>query len=90
MINHLDEAVMSFFKPDDGAPDGKDSTSTDDEAEKARSEFLQELLEHLVGVGEAIAVQNPFLPKPKATGPRYQLPASAGCWRLRLVFYEKL
>ena len=90
MINNLDDIVMNFLsvmgeeeieiaKAEDGS-----------ETESKRSEFIHELLSNLVQVGETIAIQNPFVAKPKAMGSKVQFPTNSSWWRMRLVFYEKL
>ena len=71
MINFI--SVMENADPD--TP--KTGAGSEDEPDKARSEFIAELLGHLVNVGESIAVQNPFLAKPKTAGARSQFPANA-------------
>ena len=90
MINNLDDIVMNFLsvmgeeeievaKAEDGS-----------ETESKRSEFIHELLSNLVQVGGTIAIQNPFVAKPKAKGAKIQFPTNSSWWRMRLVFYEKL
>lgn len=92
MIANLDDCVVNFLSAlAETDQDARSKTSgADDESDSARSEFLQELLEQLVKLGESIAVQDPSLAKPKTAGIRSQLPAGASWWRLRVVFYEKV
>lgn len=79
MIANLDDCVVNFLSAlAETDQDARSKTSgADDESDSARSEFLQELLEQLVKLGESIAVQDPSLAKPKTAGIRSQLPVGA-------------
>lgn len=91
MITNLDDCVMNFLSIlGESEQETAKTEVEDDDSERGRSDFIQELLSNLVQVGEALAVQNPFVAKPKAMGVKSQFPTNASWWRMRMMFYEKL
>lgn len=92
ILENLDEYLMNFFKLDekDHTPNSRDSTGTDDEAERSKTEFFNECIEALVQVGDQLAVRNPNVVRPKLKGVAAQIPYSESAWRTKMVFYEKL
>lgn len=91
MVGTLEDWVTNFLGAlSESDPDTAKTAGTEDEADRTRTEFVWELMDHLVSLGETLAVQNPFAAKPKASGPRRQFPANASWWRLRLEFYSQL
>lgn len=92
IIRNLDEYLLNFFKLDekDHTPNSRDSTGTDDEAERNKTEFFNECIESLVQVGDQLAVRNPNMVRPKLKGVAVQIPYSESAWRMKMIFYEKL
>jgi hypothetical protein len=78
MITNLDDCVMNFLSIlGESEQETAKTEVEDDDSERGRSDFIQELLSNLVQVGEALAVQNPFVAKPKAMGVKSQFPTNA-------------
>ena len=77
MISNLDDTVMNFLSVMGEEEIEVAKTEEGSETESKRSEFIHELLTNLVQVGETIAIQNPFVAKPKAMGSKVQFPTNA-------------
>jgi len=91
VIKNLDEYLKNFFKSEDRdfTPNSRDSSCTDDESDRIRYEFFNEWIEHLLSVGDHMAIRNPQLPQPKLKG-MAMIPLSASSWRTKIIFYQKL
>lgn len=86
MIHSLDACVMNFFSA--MAEAEINAKGGEDESGRLRVDFVEEIQ---LSVRDLIAVQRPDRPaESKAAGPRDLASTTAGGWRLRLVFYEKL